>query len=270
MTDAQNAIDLSIHEAEKLRSLLRKGKSKQVSADDDRRVIKATALAWFHNHRSPIVAVLKEDVLVEIDQEYRRLLNASEKASLRKRLLEFLKQIKRALGKLQSEHVVPLSAAPAQVSSSSDTAPGFAPLVVDAAMQKILANRWTECTRCIEVEAPLAATVMMGGLVEALLLARINQAVDKAPIVNAKTAPKDRKTGKTQNLKEWGLKDFIAVAHELGWISPTTKDVGGVLMEYRNYIHPHKEHSHGISISTDDARTLWEVAKSISRQVLKP
>jgi len=41
-------------------------------------------------------------------------------------------------------------------------------------------------------------------------------------------------------------------------------------MEYRNYIHPHKEHSHGITISPDDARTLWEVAKSVSRQVLRP
>jgi hypothetical protein len=137
-------------------------------------------------------------------------------------------------------------------------------------MQRILTNRWTECARCLEIEAPLAATVMMGGLVESLLLARINQAVDKTPIVNAKTAPKDKKTGKAQNLKDWGLRDFIAVAHELGWISPTTKDVGGVLMEYRNYIHPHKEHSHGITISPDDARTLWEVAKSVSRQVLRP
>ena len=270
MTEAQNAIDSAIQEAEKLRSLLRKGKSKQVSADDDRRIVKATALTWFNNHRTPLVAALTENPLLETDHEYRSLLNASEKATLRTRLLSFLKEIKRTLGKIQSEHAVSLSAPPAYTVGSSDKAPSFAPLVSDSAMQRILANRWTECARCLEIEAPLAATVMMGGLVEALLLARINQAADKTPIVNAKTAPKDKKTGKVQNLKDWGLRDFIAVAHELGWISPTTKDVGGVLMEYRNYIHPHKEHSHGITISPDDAKTLWEVAKSVSRQVLKP
>ena len=190
MTEAQNAIDSAIQEAEKLRGLLRKNKSKQVSADDDRRVVKATALAWFNNHRSPMVAALTDDPLVEIDQEYRALLNASEKATLRSRLLEFLKTIKRALGKIQSEHAVPLSASIAQIGSSSDTAPAFAPLVADSAMQKILANRWTECARCLEVEAPLAATVMMGGLVEALLLARINQVVDKTSIVNARLLPR--------------------------------------------------------------------------------
>lgn len=270
MTDAQKAIDSAIQEAEKLRSLLRKGKSKQISADDDRRVIKATALTWFNNHRKIVVAVLKDGLLDEIDKTYRNLLAASEKASLRTRHLDFLKQTKRLLAKLQAEHVVLLSAPALSVASSSEIAPKFTPLVSDSAMQQILTNRWTECTRCIEIKAPLAATVMMGGLVEALLLARINQLADKTLVVNAKTAPKDKKTGKTQNLKEWGLKDYIAVAHELGWISATTRDVGGVLMEYRNYIHPHKEHSHGISISNDDSRTLWEVAKSISRQVLKP
>jgi hypothetical protein len=270
VTNAQNAIDAAMQEAERLRQLLRKGKSKQVSGDDDRQVIKATALTWFNNHRAVLILVLKDDLVKDVDESYRGLLTGSEKATLRTRHLAFLKRIKQALGKLQSDQVVLLSVSPVPVQNTSDAVPPFAPLVVDAAMQQILANRWKECIRCVEVEAPLAATVMMGGLVEALLLARINQLADKASIINAKTAPKDRKTGKTLNLKEWGLKDYIAVAHEVSWISPTTKDVGTVLMEYRNYIHPQKEHSHGVSISTDDAKTLWEIAKSISRQVLKP
>jgi len=137
-------------------------------------------------------------------------------------------------------------------------------------MQKILANRWNECVKCVNADAPLAATVMMGGLLEALLLARVNQLSDKKPVFNAKSAPKDRQTGKAFNLAIWGLRDFIAVAHELQWISPTTRDVGNVMRDYRNYIHPQKEHSHGISISADDAKTLWEVAKSVARQVLRP
>jgi hypothetical protein len=143
-------------------------------------------------------------------------------------------------------------------------------LVTDPTMQKILANRWNECIKCVNADAPLAATVMMGGLLEALLLARVNQLSDKKPVFGAKSSPKDGQTGKPLNLKLWGLKDFIAVAHELQWISPTTRDVGNVMRDYRNYIHPQKEQSHGISISADDAKTLWEISKSVARQVLRP
>lgn len=38
---------------------------------------------------------------------------------------------------------------------------------------------------------------------------------------------------------------------------------------YRNYIHPSKQYSHNVALSTDDAAILWEVAKAIARQVLK-
>jgi hypothetical protein len=45
--------------------------------------------------------------------------------------------------------------------------------------------------------------------------------------------------------------------------------VGVVLRDYRNYIHPQKELSHGVTLVPDDAGVLWEVAKSISKQLLK-
>ena len=109
---------------------------------------------------------------------------------------------------------------------------------------------------------------MMGGLLEGLLLARINQLTDKRPVFTAASAPKDR-TGSTLRLNEWGLKNYLDVAHEVVWISKTTKDIGEVVRDYRNYIHPQTEHSHGINLTTDDARTLWEVAKSVVRQVVK-
>ena len=42
------------------------------------------------------------------------------------------------------------------------------------------------------------------------------------------------------------------------------------MRDYRNYIHPQKELSHGITITAEDAKMMWEVAKSVARQVLKP
>ena len=62
---------------------------------------------------------------------------------------------------------------------------------------------------------------------------------------------------------------MAGIAHELKWITVAAKDVGVVLRDYRNYIHPQKELSHGVSLTTPDAVILWEIGKSISRQLLK-
>ena len=56
---------------------------------------------------------------------------------------------------------------------------------------------------------------------------------------------------------------------ELRWISQTVKDIGVVLRDYRNYIHPHKEYSYGVTLSPADATILWDISKTITRQVLK-
>jgi len=71
-------------------------------------------------------------------------------------------------------------------------------------------------------------------------------------------------------LREWTLSNYIDVAHELGWISDTYKDVGAILRDYRNYIHPYKEYQHKKRLTPDDAKMLWEICKTIFRQILKP
>ena len=86
----------------------------------------------------------------------------------------------------------------------------------------------------------------------------------------AKSAPKDKKTGDVLKLREWTLSNYIDVAHELGWISDTYKDVGAILRDYRNYIHPYKEYQHKKRITPDDSKMLWEIGKTIVRQILKP
>jgi hypothetical protein len=181
-----------------------------------------------------------------------------------------LKLLKTRLGRLQADHVVALAAPPALVHAvTPDSVPKFDPLISDPKMQAILTRRWQECGICVRAGAPLAATVMMGGLLEGLLLAKINQLPNKAPVFSAAATPMDPKTGKALQLKEWGLKNYIDVAHELGWITKTTKDIGEVVRDYRNYIHPQKELSHGIALEPGDAHMLWEVAKSITLQLLK-
>lgn len=157
---------------------------------------------------------------------------------------------------LRSDHITAKSA------PSSDVAPDFSPLISDTEMQLIINNRWIECTLCINASAPLAATVMMGGLLEAILLARINRETDKTAIFTSRSAPKD-KTNKVKVLKEWTLNDYIQVVHELSWVTVSAKDISTILREYRNYIHPHKQHSNGVHLHDDDALLFWEITKGM-------
>lgn len=269
MAEAQQAIDSAIIEVERLRKILVKSSTAQIWSDDEKQTAKATALAYFNNHRKIIVPILGEDQIKEIDADYRVLIECSSRATVRSKYVTIAKSIRKRLMRLQSDHAVTLATGSTAIPAlTADTPPIFASLVTDTKMQAILTNRWQECGKCVDAGAPLAAAVMMGGLLEGLLLARILQLVDKTPVVNAASAPKDG-LGKTRKLNEWGLKDYIDVAHEIGWISKTTRDVGEVVRDYRNFIHPQREHSQGLSISVEDATTLWEIAKSVMRQILK-
>jgi len=135
-------------------------------------------------------------------------------------------------------------------------------------MQAILVRRWSETQKCLDAGAYLAATVIMGSLLEALLLARVNKLSDKTPVFNSNKAPKNPKTGKVRPLQEWTLNSFIDVAHELGWIRRSARDVGVVLRDYRNFIHPEKEFRHGISVDEDDANMFWVIFTQLSGQII--
>lgn len=273
MTDGQNSIDAAIAEIESLRKVLKHQASTQVKSEDEKQIVKATGLSWFNNHRGVVEPFLGSDTLKPLDDLYRSLLDGATRGTLRSKYIETIKTIKKRLGALQTDHVINLSkpvataTAPAAI---ADPSPQFTPLISDPKMQAILKSRWQECVVCVKAGAPLGATVMMGGILEGLLLAKINQLPSQAPVFTAKAAPKDKDTGKTLPLKDWMLKSFIDVAHELKWITTTAKDIGVVLRDYRNYIHPQKEYSHGISLSPGDAEMLWNVAKGMIVQVLKP
>lgn len=262
MNEADEALYQAITEAERIRSAVRKKSNVQVQGTE-RDNIRATAHTWFQNHRPKLVALFSGADLQPIDDQYKWVVEASHKNATRSGYDRTLKSIRSALVQLRSNNVVKLAA-----STTNDVPPDFSKLISDPTMQGILHKRWTECVACITYGAPLAATVMIGGLLEGLLLARVNQETNKKPIFTAAAAPKD-KTGQPQQLKEWTLQDYIGVAHELKWITVAAKDVGVVLRDYRNYIHPQKELSHGVSLTTPDAVILWEIGKSISRQLLK-
>lgn len=264
MTAAHESAEAALQEVDRLRRSLKRGHGVQVRSADERAEARATALAWFNNHRDAVVDQLGADALLDLDNAYREVLNATARAASRSTYDSLLREIRHLLTVTRADAIMPVAASAA---ATSDAPPSFANLVADPTMQEVLTRRWTECVLCLSAGASLAATVMMGGLLEGLLLAKINSLSDKRRVFTAASAPKDR-SGQTLPLSEWTLKNYIDVAHELRWISRSARDIGAVLRDYRNYVHPQKELSHGIRLSVQDAALWWEVSKFIARELL--
>lgn len=261
MADLVGPIAAAVEAVTRLRNTLHKGKNRQVRSSDELALVKATAQTWFKNHR-PALATLQNDPAFKMaDQAFASLLEWADQNTTRAKYRDLLQTIKTQLVKLRSSGVL--------VAPSVDPPrPQFRLLISDPKMLGILERRWTETLACQRVGADLAATVMLGGLLEALFLARINRLTNLASVFTAAVAPKD-KAGKPRPLKEWGLKDYLDVAKELGWIRQSAKDVGQVLRDYRNYIHPEKELSHGITVVAEDTAMFVNVFSSIAEQIIK-
>jgi hypothetical protein len=269
MADALAAVEAAIREVTKARQSVMRGKSKQVSSGDETDHLKSVAYAWFQSHQPIIRAHPSLPDLSGVDLAYRTIMDSTGRHASRTTYADALRDAIRSLVEVRSFVAANFHAAPvATANPTNDAPPNFAPLAADPKMQAILQRRWDEVQRCLACKSNLAATVMMGGLLESLLLARINSSPNKGAVFKAKSAPRDKKTGITLMLPDWKLIHMVAVAHEFTWITKSAMDVGNVLRDFRNYIHPHKEYTDGVLILDEDARMFWEVTKSISRHVL--
>lgn len=266
MGDPYAELDDLVREIDRALNVLKKIKAAQVRNTEHRDFFRSTALSWFHTRRSAVARDMGAEVVEQIDVPYRTILDAADRYSSKNTYIHAAKLAKQTLIEARSRALTPAPIATAV--RTTDSAPDFAPLVSDPIMQSILERRWDECKRCIDAGAPLAATVMMGGLLEAFLVARANKLSDKSKLFKAAATPIDPKTKKPLDLRQWMLGHYIDVGHELKWISDSAKHVAVILRDYRNYIHPEKERSHGIALSPDDALMFWEVTKTLSRELL--
>ena len=239
MPTASEAIDTSIREVTTARALVSKMKGTQVKGVDAIAALKATALAWFNSHRPIVVASGFDLNLAAADRLYTSILNATAKYAARQTYLDALQAAKNALIALCERCL--LCRRQRRVTAQITSRPDFSPLAGNQDMRDILTRRWHECYKCVKADAHLAAIVMMGGLLEALFVARANRMPVKDPLINASSAPTDKASGKTLNYQEWMLDSYIRVGHELKWITESAKDVADILKEYRNYVHPEKD-----------------------------
>jgi hypothetical protein len=265
MPDVVDTIEAARSSVERLEKRVSKSRTPEIRAAEELDLIRATALGWLRTSRLAVGNVQTEP-LSATDTTFQELLELSAHRHPRARCKASLKRVKRSLVELRT-HV--LANPSAYVGSSTSIAPpDWSSLVSDVTMQRILSRRWNETIACMSGGAPLAATVMMGAILEALLLSRVNHMQDKSPVFKAKASPKDRKTGTVLPLQNWTLNNYIEVAHELQWIRQPARDVGVVLRDYRNFIHPAKELSEAISIEPEDCSMFWSVFTSLAQQIL--
>lgn len=255
---SSETVTRTLDELARARANVKRVKNPQVRNAEDRALLRATAQAWFNTHRRAVLANAEPDLLAAVDAPYHVILSGPDRNTSKQTYLDAIDEAKEALIALRKLLVV--------VNVSTDAAPDFSPLTSDAEMRAILERRWIECTKCVGVKAHLAAIVMMGGLLEALFVARANQLSDKAVLVRAPSAP--LKGGKPIPPQEWMLNSYINVGHDLGWITRSARDVAGVLGEYRNYVHPEKERRHKVTLAEEDSEMLWGVTKNLVNQLL--
>jgi len=265
MNQAYDSIQAAVGSLRKIRQLVKRKSTAQVRSQDEIDLIESSSLAWFKRYRDAVVGA-DPDLMCAVDDMYREILHATQRHTTRKSYDALFKSTLTLLVQLQDSVITVGTTLPSGM--TDDTLPEFDKLIQDEKMKNIMIRRWCECKKCISTEAPLAATVMMGGLLEALFLAKLNSLDDKKEVFSCDAAPINKRTNKPLELKEWTLKNYIAAGHELGWISVSAKDVSVVLRDYRNFIHPYKEHSHNVVLCNDDALLFWEIVKSIARQLL--
>lgn len=266
MPTVLEAIDAAIHEVTNARNLVSKVSSKQVRRVDDVAMLKATADTWFRTHRPVVVNSVPDLDLTAADTNYTAVLDSTSRYASKSTYVEALKLAKTALINIRKSALITPSRTSA--TNTDDLAPDFSPLAGNQQMRDILTRRWHECAKCVKADAHLAAIVMMGGLLEALFVARANKMPDKTPLTSAASAPKDKTTGKTTNYQEWMLDSYIKVGYELKWITESAKDIADTIKEYRNFVHPAKELRYGVTLGLNDSSMFWQVTKALSRQLL--
>lgn len=261
-------IDKAITELESLKKILNKKKTDQVNSIDEKDLIKATSYSWVKLYQPKFSVFLNDSVDVsKIHDSYCRLLDFSDKRIKRVVYKNIINQLKNDLINLRSI-IIKKNISGEIVHNDSNIMPDFSVLISDQAMISIIQKRWTEIKNCLKCEAPLASTVMMGGLLESVLMAKINKFDDKSIIFKQKSTPKDSKTNKPKQLGEWTLKDYIDVLSEIKIITKPTAEFSRLIRDYRNYIHPEKELRMGESIVIGDAKLFWATTVNLIEQIL--
>ena len=138
-------------------------------------------------------------------------------------------------------------------------------LMLDHNIDGIVRERIDEVNICIDNNAPLAAVILIGSLLEAILL---STAMKYPRLFNdASSAPKNKSNGKPKKYADWTLNNFIDVATEVGILKQDIKKFSQVVRDFRNYIHPYQQKSEQFTPDKHTAEICLQVLKGVIAQI---
>jgi hypothetical protein len=124
-------------------------------------------------------------------------------------------------------------------------------------LEAIVQARWLEAQRCQHAGAFLAAVVLMGSILEALLLARCS--ASPADAYRASAAPKERHSGKTVAIHDWPLSALIDVAVSNDWLKTDRGGFSHALRQSRNIVHPYEHARSRAAFDEATCKVCWQV-----------
>jgi hypothetical protein len=123
-------------------------------------------------------------------------------------------------------------------------------------LEPIIQARWIEAQRCQHSGAFLAAVILMGSILEALLLARCSMSPSDA--YQSNVAPKDR-SGKSVAIHDWALSVLIDVAVSKAWLKTDRGGFSHALRQSRNIVHPYEHARSGANFDESTCKVCWQV-----------
>jgi hypothetical protein len=129
----------------------------------------------------------------------------------------------------------------------------------EGAVSDVLRHRIKEIEKCFSAKSPLAVILLAGSTLEGILLGLAIKYPRQFNTSNA--SPKDG-TGKVKQFHDWNLNAFIDVARELRLIQHDTQKFSHSLRDFRNYIHPFEQMSHGFNPREHTAKICLQVLKA--------
>ncbi|MEU6048020.1 hypothetical protein [Streptomyces griseus] len=118
-------------------------------------------------------------------------------------------------------------------------------IVRDERMAALLEHRLDEARTCFANGAHVAATIMLGSLLEGVLLSAVQER--DATLLGKKNP---------QNIT---LHDLINICREAAWIDADVTSFSHALRDYRNFVHPHREYRESYRPDRDTFNVSWHV-----------
>ncbi|WP_237783414.1 hypothetical protein [Alloprevotella tannerae] len=138
-------------------------------------------------------------------------------------------------------------------------------LPIDNYVLPYIDARISEIKTCLSAKASLSVIFLSGSTLEGVLLGLAQNS--PAMYNQAKSAPKDNKTGKIRQFHEWTLSNLIDVSCEIGFLREDVKKFSHSLRDFRNYIHPFQQMSEHFSPDENTAKICFQVLKAALFQI---